>query len=68
MIIWRITEEGEDDPALLHFAHDHDLVPGSEVSVDHIDLRAGNIKLGVGERQVDMPANWAQHIRVSGPI
>ena len=68
VIIWRITEEGEDDPALLHFAHDHDLVPGSEVSVDHIDLRAGNIKLGVGERQVDMPANWAQHIRVSGPI
>ena len=68
VVIWRITEEGEDDPALLHFAHDNGLLPGSEVSVEQIDLRAGNIEVGAGNHQVNIPAKWAQHIRVSGPI
>lgn len=68
VVIWRITEEGEDDPALLHFVHENGLLPGSEVSVEQIDLRAGTIQLGAGERQVNMPAKWAQHVRVSGPV
>ena len=68
VVIWRITEEGEDDRELLHFAHDNALLPGAEISVEEIDLRAGHLALGVGERDVKIPAKWAQHIRVSGPI
>ena len=68
VIIWRITEEGEDDNELLHFAHDSGLLPGSEASVEHIDLSAGCIRLRAGERTVTISTRWAQHIRVSGPV
>ncbi len=68
IVVWRITEEGEDDNDLLHFVHDNDVVPGSEALVDDIDLRAGNLRLHIGENQVTIPTRWAQHIRVSGPV
>ena len=64
----RITEEGEDENDLLHFAHDHGLLPGSPVTVEEIDLRGGHLTLEVRQRTVDVPARWAQCIRVSGPV
>ena len=67
VIVWRITEEGEDDNDLLHFAHDNGVLPGAEAVVRQVDLRAGRVVLGVGGETVEMPAGWAQHIRVSGP-
>ena len=66
VVILRITEEGEDDGDLLRFAHDEGLLPGSPVSVENIDLRAGKIILSAGDRGVAVPARWAQSIRVSG--
>ena len=66
--ILRITEEGEDDGELLHFAHDRGLVPGTQVSVNDIDLRAGHLVVGMAELQISIPARWAQCMRVSGPI
>ena len=63
----RITEEGEDDNDLLHFAHDNGLLPGASAQVEEVDLRAGRVSLRLGERPVSIPTQWAQHIRVSGP-
>ena len=68
VVVWRITEEGEDDNELLHYAHDNGVLPGSEALIEDIDLRAGRLRLKIGERAVGIPARWAQHIRVSGPV
>lgn len=66
--ILRITEEGEDDGDLLHFAHSQGLVPGTQVSVKKIDLRAGHLSVDVSEAEVSIPVRWAQCLRVSGPV
>lgn len=66
--ILRITEEGEDDGELLHFAHDQGLLPGTKVSVKDIDLRGGHLILDITARELSVPVRWAQCIRVSGPI
>lgn len=68
VVVWRITEEGEDDNELLHFAHDNGILPGSEVLMEDINLVAGRLRLGIGEGTTVIPARWAQHIRVSGPV
>ena len=68
VIVWRITEEGEDDNELLHFAHDSGILPGSEVLIENVDLMAGHLRLRIGEPTTVIPARWAQHIRVSGPV
>ena len=68
VVVWRITEEGEDDNELLHFAHDNGVLPGSEALIEDLDLKAGHLRLTIGERAVSVPARWAQHIRVSGPV
>ncbi len=68
IVVWRITEEGEDDSELLHFVHDNGITPGNEVVVQELDLRAGHLTLKVGEESVTIPTRWAQHIRVSGPV
>ncbi len=64
----RITEEGEDENDLLHFAHDQGLLPETTVAVAEIDLRSGHLTLEVERRMVNVPARWAQCIRVSGPV
>ena len=66
--VWRITEEGEDDNDLLHFAHDNGLLPGMEVIVEDVDLVGGTLQLNSGGNTVVIPTRWAQHVRVSGPI
>lgn len=66
--VLRITEEGEDDGDLLRFAHDHGLLPDTQVVVKEIDLRAGHLVLAKRDHEVSVPANWAQCIRVSGPV
>lgn len=66
--IWRITEEGEDDNELLHFAHDNGVLPGQSALIQDVDLRAGLVELRLGDATVSMPARWARHIRVSGPV
>lgn len=63
----RITEEGEDEGDLLRFAHDYGLLPGTQVVVKAINLRAGNLVLAERGHEVSVPVNWAQWIRVSGP-
>ena len=68
VVVWRITEEGEDDNELLHFARDNGVLPESEALIEEIDLRAGRLRLKIGERAIAIPARWAQHIRVSGPV
>lgn len=65
--ILRITEEGEDEGDLLRFAHDHGLLPGTSAVVEEIDLRAGHLMLSVEDLHVEMPARWAQCVRVSSP-
>lgn len=67
IVVWRITEEGEDDSELLHFVHDNGVTPNNEAVVEELDLKAGHITLKVGEDHVTIPTRWAQHIRVSGP-
>ena len=66
--ILRITEEGEDDGELLHFAHDHGLLPGTRAVVNDIDLRAGHLVLSIGDVAVSIAVRWAQCIRVSGSV
>lgn len=68
VIVWRITEEGEDDNELLHFAHDNGVLPGQKTLIHDINLSAGLVELRLGERAVSMPSRWARHIRVSGPV
>ena len=68
MEILRITEEGEDDGELLRFAHDRNLLPGTRVSIEDMDLRAGHLTLSLGEHDLSIPVRWAQCIRVSGPV
>lgn len=68
VIVLRITEEGEDDGDLLRFAHDHGLLPGTLVVVEEIDLRAGQVVLGVENSLVEIPAGWAQCVRISSPV
>lgn len=67
IVVWRITEEGEDDAELLHFVHDNGITPSEKVVVEELDLKAGHLTLKVGEDLVTIPTRWAQHIRVSGP-
>ena len=67
-MVWRITEEGEDDNELLHFAHDNGVLPDRKALVQGVDLRAGVVELRLGDTAVTMPARWARHIRVSGPV
>ena len=68
VVVWRITEEGEDDNELLHFAHDNGVLPGRTALIHDIDLREGLVELRLDGRTVDMPSRWARHIRVSGPV
>ena len=68
IVVWRITEEGEDDLELLHYVHENGIIPDNEVVVEELDLSAGHVNLKVGEERVTIPTRWAQHIRVSGPI
>ena len=61
----RITEEGEDDNDLLHFAHDNGLLPGARAQIEEVDLRAGQVSLRLDGRKVDIPSRWgAAHPRV----
>ena len=68
VVVWRITEEGEDDNELLHFAHDNGVLPGTTALVEEVDLRGGHVRLSASDRAVTIPTRWAQHIRVSGPV
>ena len=68
VVVWRITEEGEDDNELLHFAHDNGVLPGQKALIHDIDLSAGLVELRLGGQAVSMPSRWARHIRVSGPV
>ncbi|MYD35595.1 MAG: metal-dependent transcriptional regulator [Dehalococcoidia bacterium] len=68
IVVWRITEEGEDDNELLHFVHDHGMTPNNEMVVEEVDLKGGHLKLNVAGDPVTIPTRWAQHIRVSGPV
>ena len=68
VVVLRITEEGEDDGNLLRFAHDHGLLPETQVLVEDIDLRAGHLVVSLGDGEVSIAARWAQCIRVSGPV
>lgn len=68
IVVWRITEEGEDDLELLHYMHDNEIMPGREALVEGVDLRAGHIRLKIDRNDVTVPTQWAQHVRVSGPV
>lgn len=68
IVVWRITEEGEDDLELLHYMHDNEIMPGREAIVEKVDLRAGHIRLKIDRNDVTVPTRWAQHVRVSGPV
>ncbi|WP_052078749.1 metal-dependent transcriptional regulator [Spirochaeta lutea] len=62
----RITEEGEAYPGMLHFCYNHQLSPGSRLSVTQTEpLRIVLHRPESGEAEnIEIPPDMAKHIRV----
>ncbi len=63
----RVTEEGEDEPDLLHVFNAHGLLPGAEVILTRLDNTSDQLDLMKQGRKVTIPARWARYVRVTGP-
>ena len=63
-----LPSTAEQVSRVVRLAHDHGLLPETQVLVEDIDLRAGHLVVSSGDREVSIAVRWAQCIRVSGPV
>ena len=63
----RVTEEGEEDPELMHFLLEHRLFPEARIAIVSADERTETVKLEAPSGLVDMTLHHAEMVRVSDP-